>query len=121
MINVIRPEEALNLIMVEFYNTIRKDIEQNAVNEIKNNRDDAYFKVFDKSPYDTGLSYKETTVKSKVLGGLNNFSFLIEVEVGTPYASFFAMPNDNSNPNFKYGERNTALAMIDLFVKQHNL
>lgn len=104
--------------MKDFYAGVKKEVEGEIVPEILRNKQQAYFKTFSKAPFDTGLSYDETTVRSKALG---DFAFLIEVEINTPYASLFAEPEDDTNPNFKYGQRNTADAMIKIFIQKNNL
>lgn len=121
MIELINIALSTTLIMRDFYYESKKELEGIIVPEILRNREDAYFKTFKKAPFDTGLSYDKTTVRSRTIGNLESFAFLIDVDINTPYASLFAEPEDNTNPNFKYGQRNTADAMINIFIKDNNL
>jgi len=121
MIQIINEEISLSLLMRDYYNALREEVSKDIIPEISNNRNEAYFQAFKKNPFDTGESFRSTEINSRVTGNLQGFSFLIEVLVNTPYASFFAEPQDPSNPNFKYGARNTAKEMLDIFIRQNNL
>ena len=82
---------------------------------------EAYTSTFSKNPIDTGESQRNSIVTAQSQLRPQPFIKLIfESKLREPFL-YFAEPLSPSNPNFKYGKRNTLVSARDKLIKQLKL
>lgn len=94
------PQQQANEIKTNLIKKIaaqRSFLEVEATKHIK----DSFFD-FGKAPIDSGESQDKSLAKLL----LGSFGLIIKMAIQTDYAIYFIRPVKESNPNFKYGERN---------------